>query len=198
VAAPRPRGRDEVVEALLASARRLIAEHGPSVALRDIADDAGVNFGLLYHYLGTKDQLLDAVYTAAAQSAADRLGDAEDLGDAVHRLLRLGDGTTARLVGWAVLEGRGTSPVFRDSPALALLRTLVQRDAERSGVTLDDDEAQRFAAFTMTVALGWRLFAEPALLAAGFDDPDPAPHQEHVIRYVRRLAEQIVVERTGT
>src|SRR2546425_12245140 len=53
VAKARPRGREEVMNALLESARKLIVERGPSVALRDIADDAGVNFGLLYHYLGT-------------------------------------------------------------------------------------------------------------------------------------------------
>ena len=41
----RPRGRAEVVAALLDAARTLIAERGPDVALRDIAERANVNFG---------------------------------------------------------------------------------------------------------------------------------------------------------
>src|SRR5438874_5342430 len=57
MASARPRGPEEVIAAVLESARELIAERGPGVALRDIADGAGVNFGLLYHYLGTKEQL---------------------------------------------------------------------------------------------------------------------------------------------
>src|SRR5271167_4899462 len=118
VTKPRPRGRQEVMEALLASSRKLIAERGPSIALRDIADDAGVNFGLIYHYLGTKDQLVDVVYGAAADLAAERLADAGHLDEALERLMTLGDGTAARLIGWAVLEGRGASPAFRDSPTL--------------------------------------------------------------------------------
>ena len=68
----RPRGRNEVIEALLRSARKLIAEQGPAVALRDIADDAGVNFGLIYQYLGTKEQLVREVYGRATDNAASR------------------------------------------------------------------------------------------------------------------------------
>lgn len=183
-ATAKPRGRDEVVEALLASARKLIAERGPGVALRDIADDAGVNFGLLYHYLGTKEQLVDVVYSAAAQSAAERLGDVEHLDEALQRLMSFGDGTAARLVGWAVLEGRGDAAAFRDSPALAVLADLVRADTEAT-----DEEARVFAAFAMVIALGWRLFAETALLAAGLDGSNAEAHTDRIVGYVRQLAQ---------
>src|SRR5207247_5045655 len=149
----------------LTSARKLMAERGPGVALRDIAEDAGVNFGLLYHYFGTKDQLVDVVYRAGAESAAERLASAEHLEDALDDLMHAGDGTAARLLAWAVLEGNGAAPGFRDSPALTVLADLMRRDAEASGATLSDDDARLFAAFAMTVTVGWRLFAETALLA---------------------------------
>jgi TetR/AcrR family transcriptional regulator, repressor for neighboring sulfatase len=191
MAAARPRGREEVVEALLQSARRLIAERGPGVSLREIAEDAGVNFGLLYHYFGAKAQLVDVVYAAAATASAERLSDAEHLEDAVQRLMVSGDGTTARLLGWAVLEGRGGDPVFRDSPALELLATLARKDAAAAGTRLDD-EAQVFAAFTMALALGWRLFGETALLAAGLDDAEPARWTPTILEYVHQLADTVV------
>ncbi len=181
-----PRGRAEVVEALLTSARKLVAQRGPGVALRDIADDAGVTFGLVHHYLGTKDQVVEVVYGAAAEAMAARLTEAKDLDEALDLLMRSGDGTTARLIGWAVLEGRATEPAFRDSPALAAIAGLAQRDARASGVALADDDARLFAAFAMTIALGWRLFGATALLAAGLNGPTDL-QVERVEELVRRL-----------
>lgn len=187
----RPRGREEVVEALLASARRLIAERGPSVPLRDIAEDADVSFGLLHHYLGTKAEVLDTVYRAAAESAASRLAAAPHLDEAVEQLMRLGDGTTTRLIAWAVLEGRGSAAAFEGSPALDVLRALMRADTVAAGSDLTDDDARVFAAFVMTVALGWHLFGETALLAAGVRQPSPEAHREQMAEYMRRLAKEI-------
>lgn len=190
MARTRPRGRQEVIDALLASSRRLIAERGPSVALRDIAEDAGVNFGLLYHYFGTKDQLVDIVYQAAAESMADRLAGVANLDEAIGQLMRAGDGTAARLIVWAVLEGRGAAPAFRNSPPLEILADLMQRDGVLAGRAITDDEARVFSAFAMTTALGWRLFAETALLAAGIEDPLPERYADRILGYVQDLAAQ--------
>jgi AcrR family transcriptional regulator len=183
------------MEALLASSRKLIAERGPGIGLRDIADDAGVNFGLIYHYLGTKDQLVDVVYSAAADLAAERLSDAGHLDEALERLMTLGDGTAARLIGWAVLEGRGASPAFRDSPTLAVVADLMRADAAEAGIALESEDARVFAAFIMTIALGWRLFAETALLAAGLDGSDPETYRDRILGYVRQLAESAMRSR---
>jgi AcrR family transcriptional regulator len=187
-AAPKPRGREEVIDALLASARSLIAARGPGVALREIADDAGVNFGLLYHYLGTKDQVVDVVYRAAAQSAAGRLADSSDIDEALARLMHFGDGTTARLMAWAVLEGHGATPAFRDSPALRVLTELLCDEGRTRGADVTADDARVFAAFAMTVALAWRLFGETALLAAGVQPADPDAHIDRITGYLQQLA----------
>src|SRR4051794_9499687 len=139
-AAPRPKGRADVVAALLDAARLLIAERGPDVALRDIAERANVNFGLIYQYVGTKEQLLHEVYLRAARDAADRLADAAHLDEALSMLMTFGDGTTARLVAWAALGGTQSQDLFRDSPALDVLARLTVSDAAASGrtVTLED------------------------------------------------------------
>ncbi len=192
MAKARPRGRDEVVAALLHSARKLIAEHGPSVALRDIADDAGVSFGLVHHYLGTKEQLVDEVYRHATQQAAERLSGVQHVDEAVQLLMRLGDGTTARLIGWAVLEGRGSAAGFRDSPALEVLATLMTADASANGHSLAEDDARVFAAFAMVVTLGWRLFGETALFAAGLDGGKRATYNPLVAQHLQQLARSLV------
>jgi len=178
----RPRGRAEVVAALLDSARTLIAERGPDVALRQIAEHAGVNFGLIYQYVGTKEQLVAEVNRRAARDAAERLADAEHLDEALAMLMTFGDGTTARLVAWAALGGTQSDDLFRDSPALDVLAQLMVRDATASGRDVSLEDARVLAALAMAVALGWRLFGSVALTAAGLD----GAHSE---RYVDRIRE---------
>jgi AcrR family transcriptional regulator len=184
----RPRGRNEVIEALLRSARKLIAEQGPAVALRDIADDAGVNFGLIYQYLGTKEQLVREVYGRAGDNAASRLTSAESLEQALALLMTFGDGTTARLVGWAAMEGSQPAEAFRDSPALGVLARLMLADARAADVDLAGEDAKVFAALAMVIALGWRLFGNTALFAAGLDGSHPERYDDQIGMYLEHLA----------
>ena len=46
---------------LLLAARDAVAEHGPGVTVREIADRAGVGVTTLYRHFGGKDALIDAV-----------------------------------------------------------------------------------------------------------------------------------------
>jgi TetR/AcrR family transcriptional regulator, repressor for neighboring sulfatase len=189
VTKPRPRGREQVESAILESAGKLIAERGPSgVALRDIAEDAGVNFGLLYHYFGTKDELLGEVYSRAAEHAADLFREVDHLDDALSMLMTLGDGTTARLIAWAVLEGKDAPDVLGASPALSVLADLLRGDARAAGHEVSAKEAQVFAAMATVVALGWRLFGPMALTSAGAKGEDPERYAALVQEYMRRFA----------
>jgi AcrR family transcriptional regulator len=185
----RPRGRPEVVEAVLDAAGTLIAEQGPGVALRDVADRAGVNFGLIYQYLGTKEQLVREVYVRAAQNAAARLSEAEHLDEALALLMTFGDGTTARVLGWGALEGTQPADALRDSPALAVLAALMVSDARDAGVELTGEDAQVFAALAMVIALGWRLFGSTALAAAGLEDARPQQYEHLIAAYLAGLAD---------
>jgi AcrR family transcriptional regulator len=193
----RPRGRAEVVAALLDSARTLIAERGPDVALRDIAEHAGVNFGLIYQYVGTKEQLVREVYSRAARDAALRLVDAEHLDDALAMLMTFGDGTTARLVGWAVLSGMQSEALFRDSPALDVLADLARADASQVGRETSIEDARLFAAMAMIVALGWRLFGGAALSAAGLDGARPERYDDRIREHLATLAAATTGSRAG-
>lgn len=185
----RPHGREQVASAILESARTLIAERGPSgVAFREIADHADVNFGLVYHYFGTKDQLLHDVYAGAAENAASRLREVDHLDDALSLLMTMGDGTTARLITWAVLEGKDPTEIFGVSPALSVLADLYEREAAAGGSPVSTDAARVFAAIAMVLALGWRLFAPMALTVAGAGSHDPERYAEDVRAYARRFA----------
>jgi AcrR family transcriptional regulator len=173
---------------VLDSARTLIAEQGPGVGLRDIAEHAGVNFGLIYQYVGTKDQLVREVYARAARNAAERLAEAEHLDEALALLMTFGDGTTARLVGWAALESSRPADPYRDSPALEVLAGFVVADAAEAGRTVSPQDARVFAALAMVIALGWRLFGAMALAAAGLDDAHPDRYDDRIRVHLADLA----------
>ncbi len=190
--AARPKGRDEVVTALLDAARTLVAERGPDVALRDIAERANVNFGLIYQYVGTKDQLLQEVYLRAARDAAERLSAVEHLDEALALLMTFGDGTTARLVAWAALGGTQSQHLFRDSPALDVLARLTVTDAAASGRDVTLEDARVLAALAMAVALGWRLFGAVALAAAGLDGAHPDRYEERIRAHFAHLGATFV------
>jgi AcrR family transcriptional regulator len=190
--ADRPRGRTAVVDALLSSAQRLVAERGSSdVALREVAEDAGVNFGLVYQYIGTKDQLLTKVYERAAENAARQLQGVEHLDEAVDLLMRSGDGTMARLIARAALDGTGQGVFSGASPAVKILADLAERDAAARGNTLSREQAQVFAALAMVTSLGWRLFGSIALAAADLDTAEQERYSEMVRALLRRFAGEV-------
>src|SRR6185312_146640 len=80
-------GRDEVIRRLVAAAVELFAKEGPDgVALRQVASAAGVNYGLIHQYIGTKDDLLRLVVRSVSEQAAERLSTASDLDGAIREM----------------------------------------------------------------------------------------------------------------
>jgi AcrR family transcriptional regulator len=82
--APRP----PVKERLLHVATRLFARHGfESTSVQDIVDAAGVTKGAMYHYYGSKDDLLYEVYHQLLTMQMSRLTDiVKGTGSAEERL----------------------------------------------------------------------------------------------------------------
>ena len=123
----RPTGRDEVRSAVMREARRLLSERGPSVPLRDIADAAQVNLGLIHRHIGRKDALLTAVMQDAVRHGASRLEQQDDVGEAVRGML-LGASShpeISRLLAWLALDREAAFPPMVDPsqrPAAALRR----------------------------------------------------------------------------
>lgn len=123
----RPTGRDEVRSAVLREARRLLSERGPRVPLRDVADAAGVNLGLIHRHVGRKDALLTTVMQEAVRYGSARLENLNDAGAAVRGMLL---GATerpeiSRLLAWLALDREAAFPPMLDPaqrPAAALRR----------------------------------------------------------------------------
>src|SRR3954467_7631007 len=106
----RPTGREEISDAVLDAAERLFAAAGPNeVSLRAIAQEAGVNYGVVHRHFGTKDELFDRLMQRYAERWTARLERGEiDYDGALEQMLGTGrDGRAdLRLLGWTMLAHR--------------------------------------------------------------------------------------------
>jgi AcrR family transcriptional regulator len=185
---PRPTGREAVVAAVLASARRLIAERGPSaVSLREIADHARVNHGLLHMYLGTKEQMVAEVYRRAAAETADRLAGAADLDDAIDRLLRGVDPADLRLMAWAALEVDDPATLFEPSPALATLAQLIRDAGAADDHAVTPAASRQAAALIAMIATAAHVFGPIARRSAGLGPSATRTFDRHVAALLHDL-----------
>ena len=179
-------GREGAVDALVEAARALFVEHGPSaVSLRDVAKRAGVNHGLIHHYIGGREDLLRLVFSVSTEHARDEVAAAADPVDALRSLRDVG-GTSddyTRLLAWALLEGRDPASFHGRSSAL---------DAVVATAGSDSHDLRVALAMAMVQTLGWKLFGGYALAAAGLEAEDP----EVIRRETEALVDRIVTDAT--
>jgi AcrR family transcriptional regulator len=157
------------------------------VSLRDIARRAGVNHGLIHHYIGSRDDLLRLVFDRSTDQASQQVEGAGDVAAALRALRSLGEGSSdySRLLAWALLEGHDPADFHGRSAALD---AVVRAGGE------DSHELRVALAMAMVQTLGWKLFGDYARLAAGLDEDDP----EAVRRDVDALVDRLVTEASAT
>jgi AcrR family transcriptional regulator len=144
---------------VLDSAAELFATRGVgAVSLRDIAAAADVQVALISRYIGTRDELIDAVMADLADQVASEVVDRPLEQQSFEPASALGRWT--RLLTYFTVTGRDLSHVTERNPVRALAQ--VAHDA----YGLDDRAARVRGAQILASALGWRLL-EPYLVAAG-------------------------------
>jgi TetR/AcrR family transcriptional regulator, repressor for neighboring sulfatase len=163
---PSPSGREQVVAKLVDAAADLFAASGPDgVSLRQVAAAAGVNYGLIHQYIGTKDDLVHLVFRRVSEQAAERFSRAGDLDAAVDELIGVGRQPTryVAMLAWALIQGRDATALLGRSPALEAL--LARVEAERDA---RPDVRERVAA-AVALNLGWQLFGPFIRNGVGLD-----------------------------
>lgn len=149
----------EIVDAVADAALELFVQRSPSaVSLREIADLAQVNLGLIHRYVGAKDDVVALVlrrHTERARTAIETAADGTELiaviADTVVRRP-----STGRLIAGLLLDGADLTEMKGEFP---LLDRMARLDGD-----LD-------AALTYALALGWEVFG-PSLLSALDADTD--------------------------
>lgn len=159
-----PAGPTEVRRAVLDSAAGLFASRGvASVSLRDIAQAADVHLALITRYIGSREDLIRAVFYDLAVEVARHTTDHPRQQHPFDRESALGRWLSI-LAHW-MLTGQ--------DPAIALnvanpVQAMVDVIVEHNG--LDEREARVRAAQIFGSALGWRLFEPYLITAAGLED----------------------------
>jgi AcrR family transcriptional regulator len=180
--------RDRAVVALVAAATELFAARGPDgVSLREIAARAGLNYGLIHQYVGSKDDLLALVIAQSTANTAARFAEADGVDEALELLQGPvgGDRPYPRLLAWAILQGRDPAELAGPSPALPRLIAMLPRP-EVSDDLMDDPRLRAAAIAALT--LGWSLFGAFVLKAAELDEVALDEAQAAVQSLARRIA----------
>jgi AcrR family transcriptional regulator len=144
-----PRGRAAVEEALLEAASLLFADHGPqATSVRQIAAEADVNHGLVHHYFGSKEALLQAVLERSARQLAEYSSEqltfpAADVAQKIDRHWRI--------LARSLLDGFDPALLQRSYP---LIEQLVLECRDRG---MSESEATKSAARAVATEVGWRL-----------------------------------------
>lgn len=177
----RPTGRDEVRSAVMREARRLLSERGPHVPLRDIADAARVNLGLIHRHIGRKDALLTAVMQDAVRYGAARLEHLDDAGEAARGMV-LGASShpeISRLLAWLALDRDAAFPPMVDPsqrPAAALRR-----------MTSPPPQGDAELLLLFTAVYGWPVLRGTLLDALDIPEADRAGIDERLADLLARV-----------
>lgn len=155
-----PAGPDDVRRAVLDAAADLFARQGvANVSLRDIAAAADVQTTLIGRYIGTRDELIDAVFDDLTSAIADEVVDRPLEQISFERDSSMGR-WTALLTHLASTGHPLARTTARFNPVDALARVI----AENYGA--DPLAARLRGAQIVASALGWRIF-EDYLVAVG-------------------------------
>jgi AcrR family transcriptional regulator len=162
--APRSYDRAATESGLIEAATELFGRRNPgSVSVREIAKLAGVNHGLVHHYFGSKQALVQAVLDDLSSKARSSLaiGTAMDQDSPVL--------TYTRILGRVMLEESDPTPMSASHPILVQLAALA-----RDVGGLDERSARIRASQGAALAMGWLLFEPFLIQSSGLEDEDPA------------------------
>lgn len=183
---------DHPASAILVAAAELFGQRSPSaVSLREIARRAGVNYGLIHHYYGTKDAILAELLRRGSVNGAERMRDAGSVDDALVALTTPGERSShARMLAWALLDGVDPAKLVAVSPTITRLSELIAA-AERDG---EGPDPRVLAATTVATILGWNFFRPFIAAIAGMDDDTEL--SADVLTLLREMVADVLHETT--
>ncbi len=177
-----PKGADEVREALVAAAARLLGHSAPKrISGRALAEEAGVNYGLVHHYFGGKEALLRAGFDRLTESYAAVEG--LDASGRVEPFSLLRAPEFVRAVAYASLSGEADrTHVTHPTLDVAVEQTLETRTGE------DETEVRVDVGIATVFHLARCLFATTMdpWIARGGEDPLLAEEVEERLALILR------------
>jgi TetR/AcrR family transcriptional regulator, repressor for neighboring sulfatase len=175
-----PAGPDEVRRAVLDAAAELFALRGvDAVSLRDIAAAADVHLSLIRRYIGSRDDLVAAVFHHASDQLALAVEENPLSGQGFSADTVMGK--WVRIAAALVISGRSLESRPEFNPVVAMAETLM------AGYGLDAEAARVRAAQIVATALGWGIFEDYLVQAGGLDAIPLVTLRDELTRSARRL-----------
>jgi len=176
-----PRGRKEIIDAILQATEKLLPKHNPTdISLRQIADAANINYSLIHRYFGTKESVIMAAHERILSKAGEQFSTIDRIDGNIGVLFKMSGKNVSRraLLARAMLDGADPHLIRHHFPIMHQLIELLRKKKTRTKNPSEYD-AETLAAFFTGAALGWYFF-EPFLLAStelDKKDKDKVHHQ---------------------
>jgi AcrR family transcriptional regulator len=170
---PKPTGREDITEALLAATEHLCETGQPSsFTVANIASEADVSTSLLYFYFDSKDDLIIATLRSIGtevDAIAATADGPEGMATVVTQFF-IERPAFPRIIAWLVLEGREITEEMGDHPFMRrLIATFSENDADdphtQAGIVVMMLVANSFFYATANAALG-RAASDQRLIRA--------------------------------
>lgn len=182
-------GRAGAEERLVAAAADLLGEVGPrAMSVRQVAERAGVNHGLVHHYFGGKDGLLRAAMRHLVEEH-ERWARDVSAGGPFPVPFALGrDQRYLRAVVRALLDGERDLALTELSSGVSVPRQAMDAEVKRRGLDTPDTDTKAAVAAAMALEMGWAAL-ESFIFAVTDTSDDEA---DDVRRRVRELRTALV------
>ncbi|MFD5655869.1 TetR/AcrR family transcriptional regulator [Streptomyces hirsutus] len=174
-------------ERILKAAARLMTVKAPSqITGRELAKAADVNYGLVHHYFGSKNNACQEAFRAfAGQYVKDaQTGARQDWILNMGRLPEYQD--LWRILAHAAMDGESLDLLGWDYP---LLRARLAARAAQTGHTPDGEGSlpAESIATAFSLALGWTVFQPFIKEALGLESKDLAHINDAIVRTIDEL-----------
>ncbi len=165
---------------MLDAAATLFALRGvDAVSLRDIAAKADVHLALIGRYIGNRDELIAEVFNRVSDQLAKAVEHQPLSGQGYSPDTVMGK--WVRIAAALAISGRPLESRRDANPVVAMAETLM------AGYGMAADEARLRAAQIVAAALGWRIFEDYLIKAAGLDAIPLEALREELVHAARRL-----------
>jgi TetR/AcrR family transcriptional regulator, repressor for neighboring sulfatase len=188
------RSRVDSEERLIVAAGELISEVGPrALSVRGVAERAGVNHGLVHHYFGGKDGLLQAAMTRLVEEHAVFARE-QSRGNPMPAPLALRDDQKyLRAVVRSVLDDEMDLAQTELTAGVSVPRTALEHAVSKKNLEKADVEMKALFSIGMAMEMGWAAL-EPFIFASM--DVVGDKEQEAVRAYVREFQKTYVEKMT--
>ena len=174
------KGRERVRAALLDAAMALLPERAPStVAGRELADRAGVNYGFIHHYFGGKDHVLRAAMRRMREQFLQRHPDPSRL-----RLVTSGD-PYLRAIARSQIDDPGAFGPADDFPVGAGMLAGVK---QRMGPQASGAEVKARVIALLSLQITYGAYQPMLFNASGTTPPEQAEVEAALCRIYDELA----------